>query len=120
LSVFRPDVVADPTLVEDPAAVAARLAPILNRPEAELRAQLSETNRYQVLARNVDKETADRLDDPDDPLPDGIFLQHASEREYPSQDLARSLVGRTFDDGVVDEEGRAGRYGVEATYDQEL
>src|SRR5699024_8872215 len=56
LSVYRPNVVADPTEVDDPKAMAEHLSEILGESEAELEAKLSETNRYQVLAHNVDQE----------------------------------------------------------------
>lgn len=121
LSVYRPNVVADPTLVPDPAATAAELAPILNRPEADLAEKLAKTNRYQLLARNVDDDLVERLTkDPDHPMPTGIFLEHATAREYPSGNLARAVIGRTFAGGGVDEDGRAGRWGIEAELDTDL
>lgn len=121
LSVYRPNVVADPTEVRDPAGMAEQLAEILGEPAADLEAKLRKTNRYQLLARNVEQEVMDQLVTPSGrTTPVGIYYEYAASREYPGEEIARSLVGRTYAAGGHDSEGRSGRYGVEATLDDEL
>jgi cell division protein FtsI (penicillin-binding protein 3) len=50
-------VVADPTVVHDPAATAASLAPLLQVPAADLTAKLTQSGRYVVLAPQVSPQT---------------------------------------------------------------
>lgn len=121
LSVQRPDIIADPTLVTDPESLAADLAPLLGRSETELLDQLRQTNRYQVLSRGADDEMVERLRAAGDgELPVGIFLEPVANREYPSGDLALSIVGRVYDHQEFDADGSRGRFGVEAALDQAL
>lgn len=112
-------VVADPTMVEDPSATAALLAPLLGIEAATLTEELtpdSESDRYALLARTVPDEavtgikelasnsaTSDRMV--------GIFPRPEEDRVYPAGELALPLVGR------VDPEEQ-GIYGVERQYDE--
>src|SRR5690606_38060958 len=89
---------------------------------AELLAKLGRGDtRYQVLAATVDddveKAITAALDE--DPIP-GVALEPTYVRDYPAGDIARALVGRTYDHGLVDEEGRQGRYGLELQLDDQL
>src|SRR5699024_3316315 len=52
--------------------------------------------------------------------PAGIYYEHSASREYPGEEIARSLVGRTYAGDGYDSDGRSGRYGVEATLDEDL
>ena len=58
MSVRQQTVWADPRLVDDPAAAAARLAPVLGADPAGLQAKLSQEAAFTYLARQVDGETA--------------------------------------------------------------
>ncbi len=109
---------ADPTMVEDPTATAALLAPYLGIESAELAKELegeSDRDRYALLARTVPEdailgiqelresaETKQRLV--------GIFVRPEEARIYPASELATAIVGR------VDPDER-GIYGVEQQYD---
>ncbi|MEV6967487.1 penicillin-binding protein 2 [Hamadaea sp. NPDC051192] len=110
-------VYADPTQVKDPAAAAARLAPLLGRPVSELLPLLSphtqpnstEQQRYEVLAQGVKIETGDavqglRLD--------GVEVERSDLRDVLSQDVAANLIGFTNADG--------GLVGLEARFDDLL
>jgi cell division protein FtsI (penicillin-binding protein 3) len=125
MSVSRPNVVADPSQLTDPArreAAAATLAPILGVPKAALLAKLGRGDtRYQVLAPTIgdDEEEAITAALAEDPIP-GIALEPTYVRDYPAGDIARALVGRTYEQGKVDDEGRQGRYGLELELDDRL
>lgn len=114
-------VVADPQLVEDPAATAEILSPILGISSEEIASDLlpsSPKDRYGLLASRIstDAETAiEELQgesDYDDLLR-GVYLRPEEDRIYPAGNLARGVVG-----GVdIDENGV---YGVEGAYDEML
>lgn len=105
------DVYADPTLVADPARVAAQLAPLLRRPASALRPLLSGRGRFVYLARGADlkvgREVSRRA------LP-GVGVLPVSRRDYPSKGVAAGVVGFTSRD---DKDRIAGRGGVELAYD---
>lgn len=125
MSVDRPNVVADPSQLTDPALreeVASTLSAILDAPRDEVLVRLARGDtRYQVLAPTVDDDVetavAEAIEAGDLPA---IALEATYAREYPSGDVARALVGRTYDHGRVDEEGHQGRYGLELTLDDQL
>ena len=125
LSVSRPNVVADPAQLTEPGqreAVADRLAPVLGVDRAELLVKLSRGDtRYQVLAPTVGDDAEQAVDAAitAGDLP-GIALEPTYVREYPSGDVARSLVGRTYERGLVGDDGRQGQYGLERTLDDQL
>ncbi len=134
MSVVRPDVVADPLNVEDPAATAATLAPILGRSRAELTSLLDRDGRYSLLAKAVDPEVAEEINelrqaqdrkarstgDDDVRTLAGIDLVDRLVRQYPVGNLATSIVGRTVVDGGVDTSGREGVSGIEEQFDDIL
>lgn len=114
-------IVADPTLVTDPEAVAALLAPILYVNRTELVEQLtpsSDDDRYSLLARDVDDEAVAQLqqlgsaDDEIDVL-DGIFIRPEEDRVYPAGELATAIVGRVDPD-------EQGIFGIESQYNEEM
>ncbi len=114
-------VVADPTLVADPVATAALLAPILGVDVTELVDELEGDgpgDRYALLARTIDDTAVARiqaLDESSETAPDlvGVFVRPEEARVYPAGDLARAVVGR------VDHDER-GIYGLEAAYDEQM
>src|SRR5207244_737473 len=56
-------VVADPTVVKDPARTALALTTLLDVPASELTEKLSGDSRYVVLASQVDPQTKDAIDE---------------------------------------------------------
>jgi cell division protein FtsI (penicillin-binding protein 3) len=117
LSVRRSTVYADPTLVLDPAATAAKLAPVLHVDEQYLRTQLSaKPSRFAYLAHTVDDDVVaavKRLGSPNMLGLPGIGFVPESRRSYPAGSLAGALIGRV---GV---EGK-GLDGLEYLYDRVL
>jgi cell division protein FtsI (penicillin-binding protein 3) len=98
-------VFADQTLVEDPAAMAHVLAPVLQVDEAELAAKLTGTRHYKVLVKQVTPETWRRITELR--LPDGkplvaIGSEPASRRVYAAGAVAANLLG------FVNGEGKPG------------
>lgn len=112
-------IVADPTLVIDPALTGRLLAPLLAVDEAELVEQLtpdSDNDRFSLLAREVDDETVadiQALDDEDDDPLLGIFVLPEEDRVYPGAELATAVVGR------VDPDER-GIFGIEELFDEAM
>lgn len=82
--------------------------------EAEVREKLYKNNRYQVIARDVDKATATAIMTPLSDL--GIISVGAAptaKRYYPNNDLAANVIGHLHYDGY-------GIYGLESYYDDYL
>jgi cell division protein FtsI (penicillin-binding protein 3) len=104
---------ADPRLIEQPSAVAAKLAPLLGL-DAEgslaLATKLGGDAKFAYVARRVTDEVADEVADLDLP---GIFFLDEPKRFTPAGDLGRSLLGQVG----VDNEGLSG---LELQYDDLL
>ncbi|HET9609775.1 MAG TPA: penicillin-binding protein 2 [Acidimicrobiales bacterium] len=110
ISVPLTTVAADPSIVDDPAAAARRLAPVLGLDRGDLHDLLSEDVRFVYLARQVDDDVAARVERLAIP---GILMFEEQSRFHPSGDLALSLLG-----GVdIDNKGQSG---IEATYEDQL
>lgn len=110
-------VYADPTLIEDPAATAAALSPLLGQPVSELTERMRERKRpdgrmsqFEYLARGVEIDTAEKIMELDLP---GIGTGRDERREVPGGDLAANLLGFTSQD-------LSGLEGLEARYDDLL
>ncbi|SFK61507.1 peptidoglycan D,D-transpeptidase FtsI family protein [Geodermatophilus ruber] len=103
-------VVADPTVVADPARTALALTTLLDVPVSELTEKLSQDSRYVVLAAQVSPETTDAIDELG---LGGIFLEDDPVRLYPAGTVAGQVVGFVGRDG----EGLAG---IEQTFQDEL
>jgi cell division protein FtsI (penicillin-binding protein 3) len=103
-------VVADPTVVRDPARTALALTTVLDLPVSELTEELSGDGRYVRLKRHVPPETADAVEELGLP---GVFLEDDPVRRYPTGAVGGQVVG------FVDGEG-AGSAGIERTYDDVL
>ncbi len=111
-------VIADPTMIVNPVATAALLAPALGVDAAVLTEQLtpdSDSDRYAELARYLDEDGVDRYavtkENADSELMAGIFLQSEEQRVYPAGTLARPLVGAVDPDEI-------GTFGVEFLYNE--
>jgi cell division protein FtsI (penicillin-binding protein 3) len=103
-------VVADPTVVADPARTALALTTLLDVPVSELTERLSQDGRYVVLAGQVSPETVDAIDELG---LGGISFEDDPVRLYPSGTVGGQVVG------FVGREG-AGLAGVEQTFDEQL
>jgi cell division protein FtsI (penicillin-binding protein 3) len=103
-------VVADPTVVADPARTALALTTLLDVPVSELTDRLSQDSRYVVLARQVTPETTDAIDELG---LGGIFFEDDPVRLYPAGAVAGQVVGFVGRDG----EGLAG---IENSFQEQL
>ncbi|MED6331468.1 MAG: penicillin-binding protein 2, partial [Actinomycetota bacterium] len=104
------DVTADQTLIEDPAALAVELAPILEVPQDVLAHRLTGEKRFMYVAKGVTPETWDRIRSLRLP---GIFSEETSQRTYPAGDLASHIVGFVQGDG-------SGGSGIESAFNDIL
>lgn len=110
-------VYADPEVVEDPAAAAKLLTPLLGMPESELTDKMQprttpdgSPSRFQYLARGVDISVGNTIDELDIP---GVNVAYDERREVPGHDLAANVLGFTGSEG----EGLAG---IESSYEDVL
>ena len=101
---------AQPRGVGDPVRVAARLAPILGVPEAELHAGLTTQRAFVWLRRRLPPAVADQVRALREP---GLSLVPESLRLYPSRELAAHIVGFEGVDG-------GGLEGVERAFEADL
>jgi cell division protein FtsI (penicillin-binding protein 3) len=107
ISIERSTVYADPMLVADPIAEAAKLAPILHVDQAYLLKQLSARPlQFSYLAHTISDATTLAVQKLDLP---GIGFVPESARDYPSGNLAGSLLGDTGAEG-------SGLFGIEYLY----
>jgi cell division protein FtsI (penicillin-binding protein 3) len=110
MSVRQSTVYADPSMIDDPAATAATLAPVLYMDVAALDAKLRQKGEFVYLARKVDDDVATRVEKLHLV---GIGLQDESRRFRPNGDLAASLLGTVdVDNGGVS--------GIESQYEDQL
>jgi cell division protein FtsI/penicillin-binding protein 2 len=111
LNEIRYTLFADPVYVEDPDKAALELARITSGDAAKYAEALqSKDTRYVVLAKKLDKTTAEAIDALDIL---GIGTRETSYRTYPQGQLASQLLG------FVNDEGK-GQYGVEQYLEDEL
>ncbi|HEX7743855.1 MAG TPA: penicillin-binding protein 2, partial [Micromonosporaceae bacterium] len=110
-------VYADPELVDDPAATADKLSPLLGIARSELLPRLvkqkrpdGNPSRFEWLARGVDVDVAKRIAALNIA---GIGVDRDERREVPGGDLAANLIGFTGSD-------LGGLEGIEARYDETL
>jgi cell division protein FtsI (penicillin-binding protein 3) len=107
LSVPARAIWADPRLVRDRKATAARLSRLLGIPKAELAGRLALKSHFVYLARRIPKQTGDRIQRLRLP---GVFVEVDVARRYPSGGVAAQVLG------FVDAEGN-GVAGIEQQYD---
>ena len=99
LAVSEPsdDVAANPMLIDDPAGVANRLAPLIGVPAGELLEKLTDRRRgFVYLKRLVPASKSRRVEKLDI---EGIDLIPSSRRIYPQRFLASQLLGTVGIDG---------------------
>jgi cell division protein FtsI (penicillin-binding protein 3) len=104
-------VFANPFLIDKPAAVAARLAPLIGRPEDELLRKLSDREAGFVYLRRklnaAEGEKVERLEI------EGIGTVVEPKRTYPQGPLAAQVIGSVGTDNY-------GLSGLEQSHDDEL
>jgi cell division protein FtsI (penicillin-binding protein 3) len=101
LSMPARDVYADPRFVVDPWATATRLSPVLGEPTNSLVGRLTADTTFVYLARQVDLDVADRIQDMGLP---GIGFLEVTKRYYPAGPVGGQVLGFVSVDG----EGIAG------------
>ena len=107
--------VADPSLVENPAEAAAILAPIVGGDYVELVQRLEADGRFTYVARRLESDTIERATEAIESADlAGFSFVDEPLRIYPSGSLAAPVIGITrLDDGT-------GIEGIEAVMDTEL
>jgi cell division protein FtsI (penicillin-binding protein 3) len=111
LSVPQTTIVADPSVIRDPAHDAAVLAPIVVVDQAALEQRLSDKkSQFAYVARKVDDATVARVKKLHLP---GISYQPESKRFYPSGLLAAPVLGWVGTDNY-------GLAGIESEYERTL
>lgn len=101
ISVPRPTIWANPQLVSDPRAEAAALAPVLNRPLAELQEKLTEDGSFVYLTRKAPDDVGKKVKELD---LDGVFILDEPTRVLPAGGLAAPLIGNVG----LDNDGQSG------------
>lgn len=102
---------ADPSLIKDSSATAAKLAPIINQDTATVKKVITRENtRYAVLAKRLDEKINARILALKLP---GIGTQGQDYRVYPQGSLAAQVLG------FVNDEGQ-GIYGIEQHFNEQL
>ena len=95
-SVVARNITADQTLVTDPGAVAAALAPILGADQLDLEAELTGTKRFVYLALGVSPAVWEQVSALGLA---GILSESTTRRDYPAGNLAANVVGFVGRDG---------------------
>jgi cell division protein FtsI (penicillin-binding protein 3) len=104
-------VFAHPFLVDDPAKVAARLAPLIGRTESELLEKLSDKDSgFVYLRRKMDAALGQRIEELEI---EGIDTVVEAKRTYPQRHLAAQVLGMVGTDNT-------GLAGLEYSRDGEL
>ncbi len=89
-TVLARNVTADQTLINDPAAAAAMLAPVLGLPVEEILPTLSGDKKFSYVAKRIPPEKWKEVAALDIA---GIFSEPTTSRIYPNGTLAASIVG---------------------------
>ena len=104
-------VFAHPFLIDDPAAVAARLAPLLGRTEEELLEKLSDRDvSYVILRRKMDSSLGHQIEELGI---EGIDTVIEPKRSYPQGHLAAQVLGMVGDENT-------GLSGLEYSHEERL
>lgn len=106
----RFNIIADPKLIKDTQKTAEILAPAINRSVDDVKKQLSQNSRYEILAKKLNKDQHKKVMDLD---LIGIFDSESNIRTYPQTELAAQLLGFVNDESE-------GKYGVEQAMNDEL
>ena len=111
MSVPQTTISADPRVIDDPVAYAAKLAPIVVTDERELAARLADRkSQFAYVARKVDDATVAKVKALN---LTGLSFTPESKRFYPSQTLAGPVLGLAGTDNT-------GLGGLEYQYDDVL
>jgi len=104
-------VFANPMLIDDPARVAAELAPLIGRSETDLLEELSDTDRgFVYLRRKLDPGRGEKVEAL---AIEGIDTVVEPRRTYPQGPLAGQLIGAVGTDNY-------GLSGIEQQYEERL
>lgn len=104
-------VFANPFLVKNPAQVAARLAPLIERPAAEVLEALADRDRgFVYLRRKLDATSGSRVEKLEI---EGIGTVVEPKRRYPQDQLAAQLLGTVGTDNT-------GLAGIEQAFEKRL
>ncbi len=98
---------ADPSAIEDPAAAAAALAPLLGADVEKLAGALASEREFVWLARKLDPPRAEAIRELEI---EGVFFLQESKRYYPMRRLAAQVLGYVGTDNK-------GLAGLEFLYD---
>jgi cell division protein FtsI (penicillin-binding protein 3) len=107
---------ANPSIIKDPAAVAAKLAPLVGQPADTIREKLTHdrTRLFVYIARGLDPSVEPKVKKLD---LTGVYLLDERRRVYPNGTVASNVVGYTrFGDNDL----LVGNGGIELQYDGEL
>ena len=104
-------VFANPFLIDDPAGAAAKLAPLIGRPEDEVMAALSDRKRgFVYLRRKLEPTRGEKVEKL---AIEGIDTVVEPRRKYPQGALAGQLIGSVGTDNY-------GLSGIEQQYEEQL
>ncbi|MGZ6999618.1 MAG: peptidoglycan D,D-transpeptidase FtsI family protein [Acidimicrobiia bacterium] len=108
MSVSRPDVFVDPSLIVKPIQTARALSPLLGLPATAIEAKLvTEHSQYELLRRHVTPQVAKAVTRMKNP---GLGLHDSKLRVAPNGNLAAPIIGFVNGSGV-------GGGGIEHKYD---
>ena len=110
LNIIKYTVIADPAAIKNPNDASSKLSTLLNIERDKLKSLISVKSRYAVLAKKIDKDTAEKIKNL---KITGITLQENNVRTYPQGALAAQVLGFVNDDGQ-------GQYGVEQALNNDL
>jgi cell division protein FtsI (penicillin-binding protein 3) len=115
VTVYGKNLVANPSLIEEPAEVAALLAAVVDVDYVELIRRLEKEGSFTYVAKRIEQSTADRVQAViDEHELVGFSFEDQPIRIYPAGALAAPVIGLTrLDDG-------SGVEGIEAVMDSEL
>jgi cell division protein FtsI (penicillin-binding protein 3) len=99
-----------PARIDDPGRLAARLAPVLGDPPAEIRKRLESSKRFVFVKRKLPPPLAQAVRDLEEPA---LGFLEESLRLYPARELAAHIIGFEGVDGH-------GLGGVEQAWDRHL
>ncbi len=115
VTIYGKALVADPSLIDDPAEAAAVLAPVLDTDYVKLATRLDSDSRFTYVARDLENALVGRVEaaiEEADLI--GFSFEEAPIRIYPSGALAAPVIGLTrSDDG-------SGIEGIESVMETEL
>ena len=106
-----PVIYADPAVIKDPAQAAAKVAPVLGVPVAQLAATFSRKDQYELLMNKASSSVAQEIEALNIP---GVITDFEPQRYYPLGPIASQVLG--FVGPNATNVGESGKYGLEAYY----